>query len=52
MGIPATGREVSVSGINIERVRGGRITDVSHCEDLVGLMQQLGAVPASGPSVT
>lgn len=52
MGIPATGREVSVSGINIECVRSGRITEVWHIEDLMGLMQQLGAVPGPGPSVT
>lgn len=41
MGVPATGRRVSVRGINIERVRDGRIAEVWHVEDIAGLMAQL-----------
>ncbi|MGH2704430.1 MAG: ester cyclase [Actinomycetota bacterium] len=40
--IPATGKAVIVAGTNIERVAGGRITEVWHIEDLAGMMQQLG----------
>lgn len=42
LGITPTGRQVSVAGINIERVRDGRITEVWHVEDLAGLMRQVG----------
>ena len=44
-GVPATGRPVVVRGINIERVRDGRITEIWHVEDLFGLMAQIGALP-------
>jgi steroid delta-isomerase-like uncharacterized protein len=47
MGIPPTGRPVTLSGINIETVRDGRIAEVWHVEDLLGLMRQLGVVPES-----
>jgi steroid delta-isomerase-like uncharacterized protein len=46
MGIPPTGRAVEVEGINIERVRDGRIAEIWHVEDMLGLMRALGAVPA------
>lgn len=36
-----TGREVSVRGINIERVVDGKITEIWHIEDIAGLMAQL-----------
>ncbi len=50
LGIPPTGRTVSLAGINIERIRDGKICDIWHVEDLLGLMTQLGAVgsPARG----
>lgn len=44
MGIPASGNQLVVEGINIERVRHGRIAELWHIEDLLGLMQQLGAL--------
>jgi steroid delta-isomerase-like uncharacterized protein len=47
-GVPATGKRVGVSGISIYRVAGGRIAEEWWLEDLLGLMQQLGVVPASG----
>jgi steroid delta-isomerase-like uncharacterized protein len=47
MGIPPTGRPVTLSGINIETVRDGRIAEVWHVEDLLGLMRQVGVVPES-----
>jgi len=44
-GIPATGRKVSIEGMNVYRLDGGRITDVWTQFDGLGLMQQLGAMP-------
>lgn len=44
-GVPATGRKVSVEGMNVYRVNGGRITDVWTQFDGLGLMGQLGALP-------
>ena len=46
-GVPATGRNVAVRGINIERVVDGRITEIWHVEDLFGLMAQIGPLPGS-----
>ena len=47
-GIPPTGRQVRVSGIDVYRVRDGKVTDQWPNMDLLGLMQQLGAVPSHG----
>jgi predicted ester cyclase len=46
MGIPATGRRITVEGMNFYRLEGDRVTDVWTQFDGVGLMQQLGATPA------
>jgi predicted ester cyclase len=43
-GIPATGKEIRVTGIAIWRIRGGRIVEHWHETDSLGLMQQLGVV--------
>jgi predicted ester cyclase len=45
MGVPPTGRSVTMSGINIVRVAGGKIAEFWYGEHLLELMQQLGAVP-------
>jgi steroid delta-isomerase-like uncharacterized protein len=42
-GIPATGRRVSVTGIDIVRLEGGRIAEHRGLTDIVGLMRQLTA---------
>ncbi|MDQ4001303.1 MAG: ester cyclase [Actinomycetota bacterium] len=44
MGIPATGRRVAVSGIDISRCADGRMVEHWEQFDALGLMQQLGAV--------
>jgi steroid delta-isomerase-like uncharacterized protein len=46
MGIPATGKAVTVTGISINRVIDGKIQDTWVEWSALGLMQQLGAVPA------
>jgi steroid delta-isomerase-like uncharacterized protein len=45
LGIPATGRQVSVWGIVIDRLVDGRIKDTRILMDTLGLMAQLGALP-------
>jgi steroid delta-isomerase-like uncharacterized protein len=45
MGIAPTGREVTVEGIQIDRVRDGKIVESHGLFDALGLLQQLGAVP-------
>ena len=47
MGVPATGRQVRVSGVVIDRFEAGRIKDTRILMDALGLMMQLGALPAS-----
>jgi steroid delta-isomerase-like uncharacterized protein len=46
MGMPPTGREIAIRAINIHRVAGGRIVEQWVVSDGVGLLQQLGAMPA------
>jgi steroid delta-isomerase-like uncharacterized protein len=45
MGLPATGRPVRVSGIRIDRLASGRLTESWVCLDALGLIRQLGTVP-------
>jgi steroid delta-isomerase-like uncharacterized protein len=42
MGMAPTGKRVSVTGIDIVRVAGGRIVEHRGLTDIVGLMRQLG----------
>jgi predicted ester cyclase len=46
MGLPATGRELSIPGLNIFRVEDGRITERWTFLDVVALLPQLGATLA------
>jgi predicted ester cyclase len=48
MGIPATGKEVTVGGINISRIADGKIMERWEEFDMMGMMVQLGVVPAPG----
>lgn len=45
-GIPPTGKRVSVVAINIARIADGKITEFWASPDLLGMMQQLGVIPA------
>lgn len=45
-GIPPTGKKVSQAGTTFYRLEKGRITEIWFLADMLGLMQQLGAVPA------
>lgn len=44
-GIPPSGREIEINGITIFRIDDGLLVDGWTSEDILGLMQQLGAVP-------
>jgi steroid delta-isomerase-like uncharacterized protein len=46
LGIPPTGRRVEIEALNIMRVSGGRIVEQWGQPDMLGMMQQLGLVPA------
>jgi steroid delta-isomerase-like uncharacterized protein len=48
VGIPATGKKVTVTGITIARLREGKIAEEWSQADMLGVMQQLGLVPAMG----
>jgi len=48
MGIPPAGTQVLVSGIDIVRLEGDRIVEHWAVFDQLGLLQQLGAIPALG----
>jgi steroid delta-isomerase-like uncharacterized protein len=48
-GRPATGRAVKLIGMDILRIENGKIVELWHIEDTLGLMQQLGVIP-SAPS--
>jgi steroid delta-isomerase-like uncharacterized protein len=46
MGIPPTGKRVTGSGLIISRFAGGKVVEDDEVIDLLGMMQQLGVVPA------
>ena len=45
-GVPATGKKIAVQGMNFYDVVDGKIVGERGLPDLLGLMQQIGAVPA------
>ena len=47
LGVPPTGKPVTMTGIDVLRVRGGRIVEMWHTEDVAGVLGQLGALPRS-----
>jgi steroid delta-isomerase-like uncharacterized protein len=47
-GIPATGKAISMSGISIYRLTGGKLAEAWVQYDQLGLMQQIGVVPMQG----
>ncbi len=45
-GIPPTGKQVAVSTIEITRIADGKIVEDRGLDDRLGMLQQLGLVPA------
>jgi steroid delta-isomerase-like uncharacterized protein len=48
MGIPATGKAISIGGIEINRVENGQIVEHWVEMDQLGMLQQLGVIPPQG----
>lgn len=48
MGIPATGKKVTVSEMHIYRISNGKIVERWGEVDMMGMMQQLGVIPSQG----
>ena len=48
MGIPPTGKHVTVTAIDINRMAGGKCVEHWLEMDTLGLLQQLGVIPAPG----
>ena len=46
MGMPPTGKEITVTFMNIDRFAGDKLIEHRAEVDMAGLMQQLGAIPA------
>ncbi|HEY7975836.1 MAG TPA: ester cyclase [Ktedonobacterales bacterium] len=47
MGIPASGKHATVGGLTLSRIESGKIVEDYTHWDALGLMQQLGAIPAA-----
>ncbi|GAC1520177.1 MAG: ester cyclase [Herpetosiphon sp.] len=50
LGVPPTGKHVTVVGIDVFRLADGKLAEAWVSSDFLGLMQQIGAVPAGGSS--
>lgn len=48
MGIPPTGKQVTVTLIDINRIENGKLAERWGEADMLGMMQQIGAVPSPG----
>jgi steroid delta-isomerase-like uncharacterized protein len=48
MGIPGTGKRITMPGISIHRIAGGKIVDNWVSMDMLGMLQQLGVIPPLG----
>ena len=46
LGVAPTGRRISITGTSIMRFEGGKIAEQWSVFDLMGMMQQMGAMPA------
>jgi predicted ester cyclase len=50
MGIAPTGKQVTMAGIDIFRIADGKIVEMWNQEDVLSMMQQIGAIPEPGQS--
>jgi steroid delta-isomerase-like uncharacterized protein len=48
MGIPPTGKQITVAGMDMMRIAGGKAVEHWGQTDSLGMLQQLGAIPAPG----
>jgi steroid delta-isomerase-like uncharacterized protein len=45
MGMPPTNKQVTITGLHIDRIAGGKIVETWNYSDMMGVMQQLGMKP-------
>jgi steroid delta-isomerase-like uncharacterized protein len=50
LGLPPTGKQVSVRALGIDRIKDGKIVETWISMDTLGLLQQLGALPQLAPA--
>jgi steroid delta-isomerase-like uncharacterized protein len=50
MGVPATGKQVVIDAIDILRIADGQLVEHWNVLDMLGLMQQIGALPSREPT--
>ncbi len=50
MGISPTGKQVTITSIDTDRFAGGKLVEHWGSTDSLGLLQQLGVIPALGPA--
>ena len=48
MGIPPSGKRITMTGIDVFRLKGGKIVEHWDQVDQLGFLQQLGAIPPTG----
>ena len=48
MGVAPTGKQVTMTGVEIFRIGDGKIVELWGQEDVLGMMQQIGAIPGPG----
>jgi steroid delta-isomerase-like uncharacterized protein len=51
LGLEATGEEVEVVGMEVDRIEDGKLAETWVVNDTLGFMQQLGVIPAEEPSL-
>jgi steroid delta-isomerase-like uncharacterized protein len=45
-GIPPTGKRITINGLEIDRLSGGKFVETWIISDTLGMMQQLGVIPS------
>ncbi len=45
--VPPTGKQITVTGVAIDRISGGKIIEHFGVQDSLGMMQQIGALPTT-----
>jgi predicted ester cyclase len=49
-GLPATGKRIEVAFSAVDRFKDGKLLELNGLMDAMGMMQQLGAIPAAAPA--
>jgi predicted ester cyclase len=49
MGIPPTGKQIVARGVEINRIKDGKIVETWDFMDYLGVMTQLGVIPGASP---